>query len=392
MPDQQLNHSSRKPILRFCLMTGAFWFSQYAYMPQLTRYASQIGASMATIGLISGAYGFSQVLLRVPLGLASDFLGKRKVFVLFGIAMTVISPLMVLAAPSPATLIAARFLSGVAAAAWVNMTVMFSEYFKGSESTKAIGIINSTNRLGQLTAFVLGGIVVAAAGIPGAFVLSALTGAVALLVGIQLRDTGSREPGFKLREILRLYQNQRLVFVSILGLLSQLITFSTVYSFTPLIATELGAKGYHLNLYTILFMLPQILFAALAGTVIKDRFGERLTLSVGFSIVMLCSFITPFLTHYLQLFPVMLLCGIGNALSFPLLMGIAIQDVSLGYKTSAMGFYQSVYAIGMTAGPIGIGIISGKFGLTAGFMTAGAMGLAALGMVQLPSAGITGRK
>lgn len=395
MLDLSQNKESKHPILLFCLMTGAFWFSQYAYIPQLTKYASQIGASMQTIGLISGAYGLSQVLLRVPLGLYSDYIGKRKIFVLLGVSMTIVSPLLVLLVPSPQTLIVARFFSGVAAATWVNITVMFSEYFKSTESTKAIGIINSTNRFGQLTAFVAGGIVVAAFSIRAAFGLSVAMGAVALLMAFMLKETGvkgAKKSNFKLKEIVQLYKNRRLVSVSLLGLLSQLITFSTVYSFTPLLATALGAESFHLNLFNILFMLPQIVFAALAGTVIRDRFGEKATLSAGFALVTLSCILTPFLNHYVQLFPVMLLSGIGNSLSFPLLMGIAIKDVELAYKSSAMGFYQSVYAVGMTIGPVLIGRVSGQFGLTAGFMTVGGIGLVALAAIQLPVAGISGKR
>lgn len=394
MSDSSRKIAGGQPVMLFCLMTGAFWFSQYAYMPQLTKYASQIGASMQTIGLISGAYGFSQVLLRVPLGLYSDYLGRRKVFVLIGITMTVISPLIVLLAPNPVFLIAARFFTGVAAATWVNITVMFSEYFKSSESTKSIGIINSTNRLGQLSAFVIGGIVVAAFEIKAAFILSAVMGMVALAIGLRIKETGSKNAAkkdFNLKDILFLYKNRRLVSVSLLGLLSQLITFSTVFSFTPLLATELGAESFHLNLYNILFILPQIFFAALSGTVIRDRFGEKATLSAGFALVTLCCMLIPFLTHYVQLFPVMLLSGIGTSMSFPLLMGIAIKDVDVAYKSSAMGFYQSVYAVGMTIGPILIGMVSGHFGLTAGFITVGSIGLAALAAVHMPAAGIEGK-
>ncbi|MDK9710044.1 MFS transporter [Acidaminobacter sp.] len=394
MSDSTQKIEGRQSVLLFCLMTGAFWFSQYAYMPQLTKYASQIGASMQTIGLISGAYGFSQVLLRVPLGLYSDYLGRRKIFVLIGITMTVLSPLIVLLAPHPNFLIAARFFTGVAAATWVNITVMFSEYFKNSESTKAIGIINSTNRLGQLSAFIIGGIVVAAFEVRAAFVLSAVMGTIALVAGFRIKETGSKSKAkktFNLKDIFLLYKNRRLVSVSLLGLLSQLITFSTVFSFTPLLATELGAESFHLNLYNILFILPQIFFATLSGTVIRDRFGEKATLTAGFALVTLSCIMIPFLNHYVQLFPIMLLSGIGTSMSFPLLMGIAIKDVDIAYKSSAMGFYQSVYAVGMTIGPILIGMVSGHFGLNAGFMTVAGIGLLALAAVHLPAAGIEGK-
>jgi MFS family permease len=391
MNSEEIRSDNRDIIVIFCVMTGLFWFSQYAYMPQLTKYASQIGASYKTIGMISGAYGLSQVLLRIPLGLYSDYLGKRKIFVVIGILMTILSPILVYFIPGEATLVVARFLSGVAAATWVNITVMFSGYFASAESTKAIGIINSTNRFGQLTAFIVGGIVVAIYDIRAAFLISAVGGFIALLFCMRLKDQPSvdgRTKFFNVKDIPKLYKNRRLLSISILGLVSQFITFSTIYSFTPLLATKLGAQSVHLNLYNIAFMLPQIFVAALAGTVIRDRFGERNTLTAGFAAVTLCCFLSPLVPHYLLFIPVMLISGIGNALSFPLLMGIAIKDVALEYKSSAMGFYQSVYAVGMTIGPLLLGMISQAYGLTSGFVFTGLVGVLALAAIQIPALGI----
>ena len=62
----------------FCIVTGLFWFSLYAYVPQMTSFAKDMGASYKMIGIITGAYGLSQTLLRIPLGIASDVLNKEK--------------------------------------------------------------------------------------------------------------------------------------------------------------------------------------------------------------------------------------------------------------------------------------------------------------------------
>ena len=81
---------TNKKIL-FSVVTVLFWFSLYAYVPQLTNYANEMGASYRLIGLIGGAYGFTQTILRIPIGIISDKLMKRKVFVLLGIICAVIS-------------------------------------------------------------------------------------------------------------------------------------------------------------------------------------------------------------------------------------------------------------------------------------------------------------
>jgi predicted MFS family arabinose efflux permease len=69
-------------------------------------------------------------------------------------------------------------------------------------------------------------------------------------------------------------------------------------------------------------------------------------------------------------------------------MGIAIKDVALEYKSSAMGFYQSVYAVGMTIGPLLLGMISQAYGLTSGFVFTGLVGVLALAAIQIPALGI----
>jgi len=64
----------------YYLMVFFYWMSLYFYPPQLSVYSGLLGASSSMTGIILGSYGFSQMLLRVPLGLLSDKLRKRKLF------------------------------------------------------------------------------------------------------------------------------------------------------------------------------------------------------------------------------------------------------------------------------------------------------------------------
>ena len=64
-----------------------FWFSVYTYPSFLSTYAvGTLGAGKVMAGLIVGSYGFTQMVLRIPLGIASDVLKKRKLFVMGGFA------------------------------------------------------------------------------------------------------------------------------------------------------------------------------------------------------------------------------------------------------------------------------------------------------------------
>lgn len=49
-----------------------FWASEYCHAPYFTPYLETLGFAASTIGFITGAYGFTQMLVRIPPGVATD--------------------------------------------------------------------------------------------------------------------------------------------------------------------------------------------------------------------------------------------------------------------------------------------------------------------------------
>jgi MFS family permease len=64
-----------------------FWMAQYLYVPTLPTYAQTKTDNLAAVGFILSMYGLWQALIRIPLGLAADWLGWRKPFILSGLAL-----------------------------------------------------------------------------------------------------------------------------------------------------------------------------------------------------------------------------------------------------------------------------------------------------------------
>jgi len=58
---------------------------------------------------------------------------------------------------NPFMILIFRALSGVAASSWVAYTILFSSYFEPKDASKALGIINAVNALGQVSAMLIGG-------------------------------------------------------------------------------------------------------------------------------------------------------------------------------------------------------------------------------------------
>lgn len=357
----------------FSLVMVLFWFSLYAYVPQMTSYAKEMGASYKLIGLIAGAYGLSQTILRIPLGILSDKLRNRKIFILIGLVASILSALLVYVFPSPYTLLAARFLAGIASATWVNFTVLFLSYFEPSQSAKSIGIATSNSKIGQLIAMFVGGFIAIRFGVVNIFVVSIIFGLLAFILGfwieedkVQIKQEKNITPG-----ILTVLNDKRILHISFLGCLAQFISYSTAFGFTPLIATNLGANNLQLSYLSVAYTLPQVLFSVISGTILVKKFGEKNTLLFGFILTTIFCIMTPFAPNLIILYIMQFISGIGNSITFPLLMSMVIKGVDSSMMTTTMGFYQATYGLGMIAGPIVLGSIGDVFGLTYGFIVVG---------------------
>ena len=336
----------------------------------------EMGASYKLIGLIAGAYGFSQTILRIPFGILSDKMMNRKLFILFGVICAIISATIVYIIPNPYTLLVARLFAGAASATWVNFTVLFLSYFPTAESSKSIGISNSNSKIGQLLAMFVGGYIAINYGVRNIFLICIVIAIIAFIIGLFIHEDKIEEK--QLSEALGIFSimnNKRIVYISFLGCLAQFITYSTTFGFTPIIASNLGADSLQLSYLSTVNILPQVVFSILSATLFSDKFGEKRTLLAGFILSVVICVLTPLTPNIKMLYIIQFLSGIGNAITFTILMGMVIKDVDTRLKSTTMGFYQAFYGIGMILGPMILGAIGDKYGLVTGFMVVGILGL-----------------
>lgn len=356
-----------------------FFFSMYTYVPLLSNYASELGASYVMLGIISGSYGLIQTVCRIPLGILSGRTGKRLFFVRLSLIAALLSSVVVLFVQSPITLIAARSLAGLAATGWVILTVMFTDYYPSDQTKKAIGIANATNNIGMLLAISFCGIFVAFWGMLSTFWLSAASAAVALFLSFLLPKDVPQTKGVSLRfsELIRVGAQKDVLTASILALFLQLISFSTAFSFTPLITEKLDANDVEKGWVTAIYTLTMV-GGSLTSAYVSKKFRFAHIISVGFLLQGILCIALPFISEtygIYGLYVTQALLGYFRGLLLSLLMGFSIAEVAGDKKVAAMGFFQAVYGIGMTAGPFLFGLVGDNIGLTAGFIFTGAVSL-----------------
>ena len=362
------------------IVVSLFWFSLYAYVPYVTPYADELGTNLRMAGLIVGAYGFTQMVIRLPLGIFSDKLQRRKIFVQCGMLAAALSGFLVFFFPSPSMLLVARGLGGVAASVWVTFTVLGASYNKDNDTTRVMGHMSAANALGRMIALLLGGLIAQMLGIPYAFLLGGIVGVIGLLVGFKLEDTPKDEhrAPFCKKDFWAVIKDKQLIFCSILGILSMYISFSTTFGFTPLAAARLNANQWQLGLLGVLSTAPAIFISPIAGGFLPKKIGPAATLILGFVIAGAGSMLVAFTDALWVLFVVQICASLGVAIVNTLLLGLCIRDISEKSRATAMGFFQAVYGIGMFVGPFVTGQISFRFGLSAAFIFTGLIGFVGL--------------
>ena len=375
-----MNINKRIPL--FYAVTAIYWFALYTYVPYISPYSEFLGADMRLIGLIVGAYGFTQMAIRFPLGILSDKLGKRKIFVLSGLFFAAASGLIVFLFPHPYTMLLSRSIGGVAAASWVTISILGASYYPPEEATKSVGYLNAANAGGRMAAFLLGGLAAQWIGIPHAFLLAGVAGLAGLIAGFGITENRESSPTPpKLADLLGLARNPQLLCASFLAILSQYITFATAFGFTPLFAYGLDVSHFTLGMLGIAGALPGLLVSPLAGTVLPRKFGVRNTIAAGFAMAAIGCVLFIFVSNIWQLFAVQILLSSGVVLAYTLLMGLSIRDIPNERRATAMGFFQAVYGLGMFIGPFVTGWLAHGFGLHIALPLTGGIGV--LGIVAV---------
>ena len=367
--------SNRLPL--FYIVCVFFWMALYTYVPYVTPYAEHLGADFRLMGLIAGAYGFVQMALRFPLGIFSDKVQKRKIFVLMGLFFAMLSGLIVYFISHPLALLASRSFAGVTAATWVTFTILGSSYYRSEDTVKAIGMLNAFNGFGRMTALLLGGFVAEWLGFSYAFLLTGVFGIIGLILGFWMvekkPEKAADPPNWAV--LLEVARNKQLFFASILAILSQYVQFATTFGFTPMVAAQIGASNYQLGMLGMISTLPALLISPFVGRMVH-KLGLRFVITLNFVLAALGCALVAVVHQLWQLFVVQFISNVGIAVLMTLLMGLSIREIPSERRATAMGFFQAVYGIGMFLGPFIMGWVSHGFGLMAAFVFTGSVGIA----------------
>jgi MFS family permease len=365
-------------IIQYAVAIFLFWMSMYLYVPTLPVFAQGITHSLSVTGVILSMYGLWQGLARFPLGVYSDRLGKRKIFIFAGFGLSALGALIMGTAQNEGMLLLGRAVTGLAAATWVPLVVAFSDLFPRGEALRAASLVNLLNSAGMIAGTLFTGWLNGLGGYPLAFYLAMGVAAAAALIMLPFAEKKMAPQKRSLGEIQALVSRRSVLVPSLLGALAQYAVWATVFSFIPILAKQYGASDV-LQSMLLSLNIAIVLVGNLAVTAFVKKFGSRQLLYFSFTLMAFGMILAALANSLVLVFAAQFCNGFALGIGFPILMGLSVEHASDQERSTSMGLFQAVYAIGMFTGPWLSGFLANSLGIQPMFtLTGGVVLLLAL--------------
>jgi MFS family permease len=356
--------ASRKiTITLYSIVIILYWMSQYVYAASLPSYVQSKTGTLASVGLILSMYGLWQAIVRIPVGIFTDWVGWRKPFILSGLLLAGVGALVLGASESANGLMFGRSITGLAAGAWVPMVVAFSSLFPARDSVRAAGYLILFQASGRIVASVANGPLNNIGGYQLAFYAAVAVSLISLFIAAFIREQRrpSQRPSADL--IRKLFLRKDVLIPSLLAALAQSVTWGVSLSFIPIIAKQLGGTD---NTQSLLAALAVGLLAVGSFVVnfITSRIGPRRVVALSFVLFFVGSVLAAVAGSIPTLVLSQICLGLALGFSYPTLMGLSIRLVIDSERTIAMGLHQTMYAMGMFIGPAASGVLAQAFGIS----------------------------
>lgn len=358
----QAGSGQRRVIFLFSAVVFCFWFTQYVYVPTLPDYLFGRTGSLRLVGVVLSMYGIWQAVIRLPLGILIDARGGQKAFIIAGLILGGLGALLLWLAGGPGGLIAGRTLAGLAAGIWVPLVVAFSAYFPPAEAVRASALVTAVSAAGRIVSSALTGTLTAwgGSGLPFLAAAGASGLAVLLLAPLPLRDQPRRKPSR--RSLLKLFRRREVLIPSLLGIINQYVLHAVALGFLPLLARQQGADDMRLSLLATIYQLSFVAGNLLSGR-LSASFAVAPSLAASYLLIAGAAGAGALGRGLALLLLVQVGIGLGHGIGYPLQMGLAISRVDGSQRSTAVGIYQSSYALGIFAGPWLSGHLAAALGI-----------------------------
>lgn len=381
------------PPRTFVVLCSVAFFGFVSYdlvrRPALALFAGSLGAEPLTVGVIVAISTLTGVFLKLPVGVLSDFLNRRK-FMIGGLLAFALPPFFYPFISDITTLGVLRLAHGLATAMFTPLALAMVAQMYAARRGEAMGWYTAAAQGGGLLGPMLGGALVYAVGFAPTFLIAGVFGVLSLVlfVCIPQAETPKSQSDRTHRELFAEVRNGILEILKHRGILttslteaSKMMANGTLMAFLPLYGLSIGLNAAQVGVLFGIQALTSLLAKPVMGRM-SDRIGREPLIFAGLCLCGGMLILIPHMETMLLLLVVSAMFGFGEAVitsSSTALIADLSHHKSLG---AGMGMRGTIMDIGHASGPVIAGYLIGHIGYSGGF--------AAIGILQFITALVFG--
>lgn len=371
----KLTPTERRASVTLAMLFAARMLGLFLLTPIFAVAAQAIpgGNDAARVGLALGAYGLTQAIMQIPLGMASDRYGRRPVIV-FGMLLFIVGGVICALAADIDWIIAGRVIQGLGAVS-AAITAWVADATRPEVRTRAMAMVGGSIGISFAASLVLSPMLVGEFGLSGLFWAISLLGFVCLLIACFVVPG---VPQAKLpivqarpRDVLAHGDLLRLNF----GVFCLHFILMALFIVAPGLLATLG--GYtSANLWEVYLPVILLSFVLMVPAVFytETRRAHKVALEVAVAGLVVVLALMPLARHSF-LATVALL--VGFFIAFNILEALQPSLVSRvappEYKGLALGFYNTAQSLGVFMGGAAGGLLASMQRSSAVFLLASAL-------------------
>jgi MFS family permease len=366
----KLTAPERKASMALALLFAARMLGLFLLTPVFAVAAKAIpgGNNAMLVGLALGAYGLTQAVLQIPLGMASDRFGRRPVIVA-GMVLFIAGGITCALAPSVQWIIAGRTLQGLGAIS-AAITAWVADVTRPEVRTRAMAMVGGSIGLSFAVSLVLSPLLVGQFGLSGLFWAISLLGFVCLLIAafvvpvvpMAQQSMARARP----RDVLSHPGLLRLNF----GVFCLHFILMSMFIVAPGLLAHLGGYDtsslWHVYLPVILlsflFMVPVVFYT-------ETRHAHQPALVGSVAVLMLVAGALPWMSAgFYSLVAALVVFFVAFNILEALQPSLVSREAPPEYKGLALGFYNTSQSLGVFMGGAIGGTLAAKTGSSAVFV------------------------
>ena len=366
--------------------TFAFFASMYLLLASLPLYVVDVlGGDDLAVGLVTGAFAITAVLVRPVVGRLVDTWGRRPVLLLGGVVFGLL-PLGYILARSIPALLALRLVHGLGIAAFTTAaTTLVADLAAPEQRGQAMSVFGVASLTAMALGPSVGAEVMKAWGFEALFLTAAGLGLASVALGVGVREptlpppmgeVSDREPagqpGF--RDTFRL----RGVGVPSLALAAAATTYGGIITFLPLLLQDRGLAdvalpgGLEMSAVGLFFLVyaGATIVVRFGGGSASDRWGRVPVIAPALVLVSAGLVLLAWWPSLTGLLVAAVVYGLGLGLAWPTLNALVVDRAPVRVRGLAVSIVSASFDLGVALGASVLGVVAGAWGHVAMYTVA----------------------